>query len=190
MNLLTEEEGKYAVDAAVSFVLEAVTGKKAAYSMPPAVFSEPRGVFVTLTANGVLRGCIGYPYPSLPLISALKDAAYQAACADPRFYPVRASELATLDIEVTVLAPPETLAVPAAERPKHIGIGKHGLIAEYRGYRGLLLPQVAVEWGWNAEEFLDQTCIKAGLPPRMWESDACIIQTFEGQLFTRTHPWQ
>lgn len=190
MNLLTEEEGKYAVDAAVSFVLEAVTGKKTAKNVPPAVFSEPRGVFVTLNSSGALRGCIGYPYPSIPLISALKDAAYQAACADPRFYPVGASELETLDIEVTVLAPPKTLEVPAHERPNRIEIGKHGLIAEYRGYRGLLLPQVAVEWEWNAEEFLDQTCIKAGLPPKTWESETCTIQTFEGQIFTRTKPWQ
>ncbi|HJJ39346.1 MAG TPA: TIGR00296 family protein [Methanocorpusculum sp.] len=190
MNLLTEEEGWYAVDAAVSFVSEAVTGKKEQHGVPPAVFKEPRGVFVTLTAEGNLRGCIGYPYPVLPLSDALKDAAYQAARADPRFYPVEADELAGLDIEVTVLAPPKTLDVPAKERPKHIEIGKHGLIAEYHGYRGLLLPQVAVEWGWTSEEFLDQTCVKAGLPAKTWESDACIVQTFEGQIFTRIHPWQ
>ncbi|HJJ31124.1 MAG TPA: TIGR00296 family protein [Methanocorpusculum sp.] len=190
MNLLTEEEGRYAVDAAVSFVSEAVTGKEMQHAAFPAVFKEPRGVFVTLTAGGDLRGCIGYPYPALPLSDALKDAAYQAASADPRFYPVEADELAGLDIEVTVLAPPETLLCPADERARHIEIGKHGLIAECRGYRGLLLPQVAVEWEWTSEEFLDHTCVKAGLAPKTWESDACTIQTFEGQIFTRTHPWQ
>ncbi|HJJ35703.1 MAG TPA: TIGR00296 family protein [Methanocorpusculum sp.] len=190
MNLLTDDEGAIAVSAAVSYVHEAVTRQESHIPELPEVFSQKRGIFVTLTEHGELRGCIGYPYPVLQLRDAIKDAAYQAALHDPRFYPVTADELQDMDIEVTILSEPVNLACPANERPNHISIGKHGLIAEYRGHRGLLLPQVAVEWGWDSTEFLDQTCIKAGLSPKTWKKDACIIQTFEGQIFTRKQPWQ
>jgi len=190
MNLLTEDEGMAAVSVAISYIHEAVTQQKVAIPAFPNVFSQKRGVFVTLTKKGELRGCIGYPYPMLQLGDAIIDAAYQAALHDPRFYPVTPAELQDLDIEVTILSEPVDLTCPASERPNHISIGKHGLIAEYHGYRGLLLPQVAVEWGWDTTEFLDQTCVKAGIPPKSWEMDTCIIQTFEGQIFTRKQPWQ
>lgn len=207
MNLLSETEGETAVSAAVSFITDAVTGGRAAAvgraaagsraqtaaGSPvvfPEVFSEPRGVFVTLTENGELRGCIGYPYPVLPLKAALKDAAYQAALSDPRFYPVRAEELPFLDVEVTILSLPEQLTVPANLRPSAIEVGKHGLIAESHGMRGLLLPQVAAEWGWDAAEFLGQTCIKAGLPADEWQKESCAVSVFEGQIFRGVHPWQ
>lgn len=190
MNLLTESEGDSAVSRAVAYVEEAVTGMPAELFPVTGVFAEKRGVFVTLTCNGDLRGCIGYPYPYFVLGSALKDAACQAAMRDPRFYPVSPAELKNLDIEVTVLGEPADMTCPAQERPAHVRIGTDGLIAEYEGYRGLLLPQVALEFGWNAEQFLDQTCIKAGLPPKTWEQDDCVIQTFEGQIFSRKQPWQ
>ncbi|HJJ44923.1 MAG: TIGR00296 family protein [Methanocorpusculum sp.] len=195
MNLLSETDGETAVSAAVSFITDAVTGGRAqtAAGSPvvfPEIFSEPRGVFVTLTENGDLRGCIGYPYPVLPLKAALKDAAYQAALSDPRFYPVRAEELPFLDVEVTILSLPEKLTVPADLSPSVIEVGKHGLIAESHGMRGLLLPQVATEWGWDAAEFLDQTCIKAGLPADEWQKESCTISVFEGQIFRGVHPWQ
>ncbi len=190
MYLLTEEEGTAAVSAAVSYVLEVVTRKPAQVPTLPEIFTKKCGVFVTLTLKGELRGCIGYPYPLIRLGDAIKDAAYHAALHDPRFYPVTTDELQNMDIEVTILSEPETLEVPAKDRASQVIVGKHGLIAEYHGYRGLLLPQVAVEWDWNSSEFLDQTCIKAGLPAKTWENDMCIIQTFEGQIFTRKHPWQ
>ena len=201
MNLLSETDGETAVSAAVSFITDAVTGGRAAAGnraqtaagspvVFPEIFSEPRGVFVTLTENGDLRGCIGYPYPVLPLKAALKDAAYQAALSDPRFYPVQAEELPCLDVEVTILSLPEKLTVPADLRPSVIEVGKHGLIAESHGMRGLLLPQVADEWGWDAAEFLDQTCIKAGLPKKEWQKESCTISVFEGQIFRGIHPWQ
>ena len=190
MNLLSGEEGDCAVSAAVSFVSAAVLGTPVPQPVFPESFSELRGVFVTLTENGELRGCIGYPYPALPLKEALLDAAYQAALCDPRFYPVGVRELPSLDIEVTVLSPPEKLTVPAAERASAVTVGKHGLIAERGRFRGLLLPQVPLEWGWDSAEFLDQTCIKAGLPPHAWKEETCTILTFEGQIFKREHPWQ
>ena len=190
MNLLTDEEGVAAVSAAISYVHEAVTRQEPHISEFPEVFIQKRGIFVTLTKKGKLRGCIGYPYPVLQLGDALKDAAYQAALYDPRFYPITPEELQDIDIEITILSEPITLTCPAQERPNHINIGRHGLIVAYHGNSGLLLPQVAVEWGWDSVEFLDQTCIKAGLMPKTWEKEACIIQTFEGQIFTRKQPWQ
>ena len=190
MNLLSGEEGDCAVSAAVSFVAAAVLGTPVPQPAFPESFSELRGVFVTLTENGELRGCIGYPYPVVPLKEALEDAAYQAALCDPRFYPVGVRELPSLDIEVTILSPPEKLTVPAAERASAVTVGKHGLIAERGRFRGLLLPQVPLEWGWGSAEFLDQTCIKAGLPPHAWKEETCTILTFEGQIFKREHPWQ
>jgi len=189
MNLLTEEEGAVAVSAAISYVHEAVTKQQSTNPNLPEVFTQKRGIFVTLTKKGDLRGCIGYPYPMLQLGEAIKDAAYQAALHDSRFYPVTLDELQDLDIEITILSEPIDLICPATDRPNHVIIGKHGLIVEYHGYRGLLLPQVAVEWGWNSAEFLNQTCIKAGLPPKTWNKETCTVQTFEGQIFTRKQPW-
>ncbi|MBP5475806.1 MAG: TIGR00296 family protein, partial [Methanomicrobium sp.] len=177
MRLLTDEEGKIALAAAKFAVYDKVAKtantEKAA---PPdisdyEIFNEKRGVFVTLTEEGELRGCIGYPYPVLPLGEALHDAAVSAAVRDPRFMPVRENELAAIEFEVTILTPPELLTCSAAERPKNIEVGRHGLIIKDRGMSGLLLPQVATEYGWDAEEFLMHTCIKAGTDRDAWKRD-------------------
>ena len=184
MHLLTEEEGKLAVAAARAYIEAAVTHGEADIPALPEIFSENRGIFVTLTQAGELRGCIGFPYPTLPLGEALREAAVAAATQDPRFYPVREAELFEIRVEVTILTPPEVLDCPAEDRPNHIEIGRHGLIAELGSRSGLLLPQVAEEYHWDAEEFLAQTCVKAGLYHGTWEDDDCIIKTFEGQIFT------
>ncbi len=184
MHLLTEEEGALAVKAARSIVEAAAQHADIPSPEFPETFSENRGVFVTLTKSGELRGCIGYPYPVLSLRSALSEAAVSAATRDPRFSPVRGAELSDIRVEVTILTPPEILSCPAEERPSCITVGRHGLIAAAFGISGLLLPQVAEEYGWDAEEFLNQTCIKAGLSPQEWKNEECIIQTFEGQIFT------
>ena len=190
MRLLTDEEGKIALAAAKFAVYDKVaktvnTEKAAAPDISDyEIFSEKRGVFVTLTEDGELRGCIGYPYPVLPLGEALHDAAVSAAVRDPRFMPVREDELAAIEFEVTILTSPELLTCSAAERPKNIEVGRHGLIIKDRGMSGLLLPQVATEYGWDAEEFLMHTCIKAGTDRDAWKRDDTALYTFEGQIFS------
>ncbi|MFA5332193.1 MAG: TIGR00296 family protein [Methanoregula sp.] len=186
MQLLTPDEGKLAVRLARG-AIEYTTAKtpKPMVDLTP-VFAEKRGVFVTLTKAGQLRGCIGFPYPMIPLGDAIESAAVAAALEDPRFPGVKRDELGTLDFEVTVLTPPVPLTCDPADRPKHIEVGRHGLIARGYGTSGLLLPQVATEYNWDAETFLSQTCQKAGLPATCWRQPAIEILTFEGQIFTGT----
>jgi len=128
------------------------------------------GVFVTLNSiNGnekKLRGCIGFPYPTLPLVRAVIDSAINSATQDPRFPPVSYAELDNIVFEVSILTPPQLVTVKnSTEYPSKIEVGKDGLIVERGYYKGLLLPQVPIEWNWNEEEFLCQCCIKAGLSP-------------------------
>ncbi len=153
---------------------------------------EKRGVFVTLLEGSVerrLRGCIGAPYPEGPLISQLVEVAVEAATGDPRFAPVTSSEFKKLIIEVTVLSDPEVLRV---RRPldykDEIRIGRDGIIVEGMGCRGLLLPQVAAEEGFDSEEFLSQCCLKAGLLPDAWLSGKVRVSRFEGQIFCESSP--
>lgn len=150
----------------------------------PEKFNEKTGVFVSIhTKSGELRGCIGYPEPAYPLIEALVDAAI-SACGDPRFEPVNSEELEQLAIEVSVLTKPELIIVKNLnEYRKKIKIGKDGLIIESGFHRGLLLPQVAVEWEWTAEEFLSSTCQKAGLPPDAWLDENTKIYRFGAVVF-------
>lgn len=186
MHLLTDEEGELALKAARAFVEAAVNRTKPAQIMFPQTFSKKRGVFVTLTEFGELRGCIGFPRPVMPLYDAIFEAAKSAALHDPRFYPVGSDELENISLEVTVLTEPTTLDALPASRPNAVEIGRHGLIASCAGRSGLLLPQVAEEYGWNAEEFLCETCIKAGLAANAWQDSKCVIQTFEGQIFNES----
>ncbi|HWQ67363.1 MAG TPA: TIGR00296 family protein [Methanospirillum sp.] len=183
MNLLTTEEGKLALTHAQWVLHEHIARRS--YHEPdfPPVFSEKRGVFVTLTIHGDLRGCIGFPYAVMPLKEAIRDAACSAATGDPRFPPVSLKELDIIKVEVTVLTEPELLEVPVREREHAIEVGRHGLIMKGYGRSGLLLPQVPVEWGWNVREFLDHTCAKAGLPAKSWLEPAVQVFTFGGQIF-------
>lgn len=151
----------------------------------PEEFSANRGVFVTLTKSGSLRGCIGFPEPVFPLIEAVQQAAESAAFGDPRFPPVSKEEWPEIKIEVTVLTPPALLeAGDPSEYPEKIKVGRDGLIVEGGFSKGLLLPQVPVEWHWDEEEFLAQTCIKAGLPPNSWKEKSTKIYTFQGEIFS------
>ena len=141
------------------------------------LFREERGVFVTLTQGGRLRGCIGRIDPDGPLSSLLPDVAVLSATADPRFPVVSPTELESLHIEISLLSVPVLVTGPA-----EIHIGRHGLMVSGRGRRGLLLPQVATEYGWTAEEFLSQTCLKAALPADAWTRDGVRIHTFETEI--------
>ena len=183
MEMLTPEEGRMAVLLARSVIERAVSGERVVLPALPSVFQEKRGVFVTIKRQGCLRGCIGLPYPIRPLGDALVEAATSAALEDPRFPPVSRSELADLDLEVTVLTQPRPLDCPPEERPNFVEVGRHGLIITGLGTGGLLLPQVATECGWNSREFLDQTCIKAGPQPGCWRRSDATVQIFEGQIF-------
>jgi len=155
------------------------------------LFSEKRGVFVTLEKHpeGKLRGCIGFPEPRLPFGQGVSEAAISAATADPRFPPVRSEELSSLTIEVSVLSKPKLIKV---EKPidylKEVVVGRDGLIAERGYFRGLLLPQVPVEWNWDGKEFLAHTCMKAGLPPECWLDGETKLYAFQAQVFSEIEP--
>jgi len=151
------------------------------------------GVFVTL--NRVkpiheLRGCIGFPYPEGPLIDSTIRAAIYAATEDPRFPAVTLDEFqGSITVEVTALTQPKPL--PTTNRktlPDMIEVGVHGLIVEGMGSSGLLLPQVATEWNWDASEFLSNCCMKAGLPPDSWLLNGVVVKTFEGEIFEEVQP--
>lgn len=141
------------------------------------IFSEHRGAFVTLHKNGMLRGCIGRIVSDEPLIKVICDMGIAAATADPRFPNVSESELDSIDLEISVLSPIELIT-----DINIIEVGKHGLIIQ-KGFRsGLLLPQVATEYGWSKEEFLQHTCLKAGLNPEDWKKEAKIY-IFSAEVF-------
>jgi uncharacterized protein len=148
------------------------------------ILKEERGAFVTLTKNGDLRGCIGYPEPVKPLAQAVVEVAISAATQDPRFPPVTSLEMENIHVEVSVLTKPELIPV---EKPSQylqkIEVGVDGLIVEMGMYRGLLLPQVPVEWKWDTEEFLANTCMKAGLSPDCWLQEGVKLYSFQSQIF-------
>lgn len=139
---------------------------------------QASGVFVTIKRRGELRGCLGTLHCRQGLAEEVARCAADAASEDPRFPPVNDEELPQLEIEVSVLGPLEEVAPD----PANVAVGRHGLVAEQGVRRGLLLPQVATEWGWTAEQFLRQTCVKAGLPGDAWRSGARIYR-FEAEVF-------
>lgn len=188
--MLSPEEGKLLVKLARRTIEDYLrTGKKPPVPKVGAKLLERRGVFVTLTKHGELRGCIGHPLPTLPLIEAVMDSAVSSAVHDPRFLPVNRDELPDIQVEVSVLTPPELIKVKdPRDYLKHIEVGKHGLIVECAGRAGLLLPQVPMEWGWDVEEFLSQTCMKAGLMPDCWLREDVRISMFSAQIFAEEGP--
>ncbi len=141
-----------------------------------ALLSEPRGVFTTLYLDGDLRGCVGYVVPVVPLYRAVAETACAAAFEDSRFLPVTKEEAPRLEVSLSVLS----RLFPIS--PEAVEVGRHGLIISLGGRRGLLLPQVAVEQGWDRETFLEQTCRKAGLPLDAWRKGAT-IEAFSAEVF-------
>ena len=184
--MLSEEDGQQALRLARDAIEAYIRGGKridpGEYELSR-VFDEKRGVFVTIKKQGMLRGCIGFPYPVMKLKEAIVEAAISAASSDPRFPALSPDELEEIEIEVTILTEPVKLNVKPRDRVKEVIVGKHGLIVRRGPYQGLLLPQVAVEWGWDAETFLEQTCLKAGLTPDMWLDEQTEVSVFEGQIF-------
>lgn len=147
-------------------------------------YSDKQGVFVTLHKHGELRGCIGFPEPVLPLYKAVIQAAKSAAFGDPRFPSLSKDEYKNIVVEISVLTKPQLITVNKPEEyPKKITIGKDGLIIRSAFGSGLLLPQVAPEWHWNEEQFLDNTCLKAGINPEFWRQGNCKIYKFQAQIF-------
>jgi uncharacterized protein len=152
-------------------------------SKPPAVhniegvLAQPGGAFVTIHNQGDLRGCIGHIQADGPIGRVVAQCAVAACSSDPRFPPVSADELTEIDLEISLLGPLEPISGPA-----DIEIGRHGLVVEKGWNRGLLLPQVATEWGWDAETFLAHTCQKAGLPRDAWKQGATLYR-FDAEVF-------
>ncbi|MDT8782966.1 MAG: TIGR00296 family protein [Candidatus Bathyarchaeota archaeon] len=192
---LTQKEGEFLVALARNTVTQyLLEGKqmKTPEESPPKLL-EKCGVFVTINTfkNGEksLRGCIGYPYPISPLVEAVIDSAINAATQDPRFEPMTKDELDKVVFEVSVLTPPQPVESPSPkEYVKKIKVGQDGLIIERGYHKGLLLPQVPVEWGWDEEEFLCQCCMKAGLPPDSWLTKESKIYKFKAIIFEEEGP--
>ncbi len=184
------EEGTLAVRIARKVIECFVEGKPYPDFNFPESFQAESGVFVTINTHpeDQLRGCIGYPSPIFSLKRALVKAA-EGSTEDPRFPRLSSEELDRVTVEVSILTSPEQIEVSkATEYPKRIDVGNDGLIVEKGPYRGLLLPQVAVEWKWNEEEFLSQTCMKAGLPPDAWFDKDTKIFKFNSRIFGEISP--
>ena len=183
-------EGEIAVRIARKVVDAEASGKKTGHIDVPGTFREKRGAFVTLHTypENNLRGCIGFPEPIFSLASALVRAA-QHACHDPRFPDLEEYELDNVTVEVSILTLPEEIM---ASDPQSIidavRVGIDGLIVEHGQLRGLLLPQVPVEWGWDTKEYLAQTCVKAGMNPDMWLDKHTRLYTFQAEVFSEETP--
>jgi AmmeMemoRadiSam system protein A len=152
-----------------------------------AIYIEPReektlnqrnGCFVTIKQNDQLRGCIGNFQSELPLFREVAEIAAASASKDPRFYPLKEEDLKNFTLEISVLSPLRKI-----DGFDEIEVGKHGIYLEKGYYRGVLLPQVATEHGWDRETFLRQTCIKAGLPTEAWKSEDTEIYIFSAEVF-------
>jgi uncharacterized protein len=176
--VLPEEDRRALLEFARQSVHSAVTRNANPPPPPIPAFARMCGVFVTLHVQGKLRGCIGVIEAEEPLGASISHCAASAALHDPRFAPVRAEELPHLQIEISLLSTPATI------RPEEIEIGRHGLLIVKDRHRGLLLPQVAVEHSLDREEFLAETCRKAGLPRDAWKSEPLQIFGFTCEVFS------
>ena len=176
-DLLSADDRLRVLSEARRAVAAAIAGQRPAPPSAEGVFSLRAGVFVSWHRDGELRGCIGQPSGDRPLAETVGRCAIAAATEDPRFPPVTAAELEACDLEVSVLGPMTPVAWP-----DEIIVGRHGLIVEQHGRRGLLLPQVATEYGWDRETFLAHTCMKAGLPRDAWKTGARLLR-FDAEVF-------
>jgi AmmeMemoRadiSam system protein A len=176
--LLTNEDKMTLLRIARDAMKAAVEGKKYEPNIPGgANLAQAAGAFVTLKENGELRGCIGIIEAKYPLYQVVTEMAQRAATCDPRFDSVKEDEVEKLDLEISVLSPPRKIGKEDVE------IGRDGLIIERGIYRGLLLPQVATENKWNREEFLEYTCMKAGLDKESYKEPGVNLYAFSAEVF-------
>ena len=177
---LSTNERRLLLDLARSTVKARLEKERPPSETPsPGPLTEIRGAFVTLAIDGALRGCIGHVVGTEELWHSVRSNAINAAFRDPRFPPLSAPELPTVEFEISALTPLWLVTSPA-----EIVIGRDGVVIERGHYRGLLLPQVAERYGWSPEEFLDQTCRKAGLEPGCWRNDDAKITAFSAEVFS------
>ena len=176
--LLTENERKQLLKIARDSIVACVTNSKS-----PDVVATSKGLsletgcFVTIKQKDQLRGCIGNFVSDKPLCKLVQEMAASAATRDPRFYPMKAHDLEDFELDISVLSPLEKIS-----SAKEIKVGRHGIYIVKGSYHGVLLPQVATDYGWNRDEFLRHTCIKAGLPENAWQGE-CDIYIFSALVF-------
>jgi AmmeMemoRadiSam system protein A len=157
-------------------IISALQGREISLEPPVPHLGEPRGAFTSLYRHGALRGCVGFVLPTFSVYRAVAETARAAAFDDNRFSPVTQEEACDLQVELSILSPPKPI------RPEEVAIGRHGLLISGHGRRGLLLPQVPIEHGWDRTTFLEQTCRKAGLPTDAWRKGAT-IEAFTAEVF-------
>lgn len=180
---LAENERRTLLEVARKAVQLAIEQRRRLEVAPlPGRLGEPAGAFVTLRRVGRLRGCIGQLEPVEPLVRVVAHCAMAAAVEDPRFAPVSLIELSSLAIEVSVLSRLETIAHDQVE------VGRHGLVISQGLRRGVLLPQVAAEFDWTRERFLEETCLKGGLDADAWRIPGTHIQAFTAEVFSEAEP--
>jgi uncharacterized protein (TIGR00296 family) len=194
-NAYSDEDGSFLVKLARKTVDEYVTQKRKIEPPKdtPEHLKEKSGVFVTLNSTTgkrvALRGCIGRPYPSQPLVEAVIDSAIDSAVNDPRFPSLTPKELDTIIVDLSVLTPPQKIEYSKPEELLEIvKVGRDGLIAVQGMWRGLLLPQVPVDWKWNTLEYLEHTCNKAGLPIDAWKDPKTEFMSFQAEIFGEETP--
>jgi AmmeMemoRadiSam system protein A len=178
---LTPENKKRLIDIARQSIINAVNGRKApVHKIEDETLNKECGAFVTLhDSNGSLRGCIGNIISDRPLWKTVQNMAVESALRDPRFPPVSPQELDSIDIEISALSPLKKI-----KNIQEVEVGKHGIFIRKGFYQGLLLPQVATEYGWNRIQFLEQTCYKAGLPSNCYKQGDCEIFIFSAVVFS------
>lgn len=195
MNTYSDEDGVFLVRLARS-TIDSFVKKQEKPVVPadtPGHLKRESGVFVTLNSivgrHVSLRGCIGRPYPRQPLVEAVIDSAVDSAVNDPRFRRVSSDELENIVVELSVLTPPKKLEYSNPEDLLTlVEIGRDGLIVSRGMARGLLLPQVPVEWKWDIKEFLEHTCNKAGLPINAWKDPDTEFMAFQAEIFGEESP--
>lgn len=177
-DLLTENEQKELLRIARETIVAHVSGQTVpAVAKPSKGLNLKSGCFVTIKQKGELRGCIGNFVSDKPLWQLVQEMASAAATQDPRFYPMKPADLDAFELDISVLSPLKQISDPA-----EIIVGTHGIYIIKNHCRGVLLPQVATEYGWDRDTFLRHTCIKAGLPNEAWKKD-CEIYIFSALVF-------
>jgi AmmeMemoRadiSam system protein A len=175
---LSAEERRTLLRVARESIAAHLGGRRSVLPAATGALGEKRGAFVTLRRKGgELRGCVGFMRSDDPLLDTVARMAVAAAVEDGRFEPVAAAELGDLAVEISALGPLEPI------RPEDVEVGRHGLLVSFESRRGVLLPQVPVEHGWDRETFLAHTCGKAGLPEDTWKKPGVELLAFTADVF-------